>query len=99
LDQLREERNQIEGEIEGQTDYERTETFKSSGYKEMNERLRRRIYEVREYIQKMTFENQKIEEGMIANQYREQEEEYVARRNMYYSPPAYEGKRQYTSNL
>lgn len=28
-------------------EYERTDTVKTSGYKEMNERLRRRIYEVR----------------------------------------------------
>lgn len=36
---------------------------------------------------------------MITNQYREKEEEYVSRRNVYYSPPSYEGRRQYTPNL
>lgn len=44
----------------------------------MNERLRRRIFEVREFIQKMTYENQRIEEGIISNQY--MEEEYQMRR-------------------
>jgi hypothetical protein len=44
LDELREERQQIENEIESQMTVEHTQTVKTSAYKEMNERLRRRIY-------------------------------------------------------
>lgn len=80
--------------------YEQTEVVQSSGVQEMNERLRRRIYEVREYIQKMTFENQKIEEGVISNQYLEREEEItLKRRDVQTHYPTYEGKRHLSSNL
>lgn len=54
LDMLRDEREHIESEIENSSVLE-TEIVKYSGYREMNERLRRRIFEVREFIQKMTF--------------------------------------------
>ena len=47
LDQLREEREHIESEIESSATVQTTEIIKSTGYREMNERLRRRIYEVR----------------------------------------------------
>ena len=43
LDMLREEREHIEAEIESSTVVE-TEVVKYSGYREMNERLRRRIF-------------------------------------------------------
>lgn len=91
LDQLREEREHIESEIESSTLVEQTEVVKSSGYREMNERLRRRIFEVREFIQKMTFENQRIEEGIISNQYIE--EDYQLRRREAVQQPVYEGRR------
>jgi Skp family chaperone for outer membrane proteins len=47
LDQLREEREHIESEIESSATLQTTEIIKSTGYREMNERLRRRIHEVR----------------------------------------------------
>jgi hypothetical protein len=64
----------------------------------MNERLRRRIFEVREFIQKMTFENQRIEEGIISNQY--MEEEYYSRRREQPAPqqPVYEGRKLYNTS-
>jgi flagellar biosynthesis/type III secretory pathway chaperone len=99
LDQLREEREHIESEIESSSTVEQVEVVKSSGYREMNERLRRRIFEVREFIQKMTFENQRIEEGIISNQYIE--EEYQLRRREAPVPqqqPVYEGRRFYNTS-
>lgn len=54
LDRLRSEREEIEAQIEGSVVHYQTETIKYSGYREMNERLRRRIAEVNEYINKMT---------------------------------------------
>jgi hypothetical protein len=59
----------------------------------MNERLRRRIYEVREFIQKMTFENQRIEEGIISNQYMEEEYQLRRRSEAPVQQPVYEGRR------
>ena len=42
----------------------------------------------------MTFENQKIEEGIISHQYMQQEEEIMAkRRELQAHSPVYEGKR------
>lgn len=41
--------------------------MKNGSTREMNERLKRRIHEVREYIQKMTIENKKIEENLFYN--------------------------------
>lgn len=98
LDQLREEREHIESEIESSSTVDHTQVIKTSGYREMNERLRRRIFEVREFIQKMTFENQRIEEGVISNQY--MEEEYYSRRREQPLPqqPVYEGRKMYSTS-
>lgn len=97
LDQLREEREHIESEIEGSAVVEHTEV-RTSGYREMNERLRRRIFEVREYIQKMTYENQRIEEGIISNQYAEDEYQIRRREAPLPQPPVYEGRRYYNTS-
>lgn len=97
MDQLREERQHIEAEIESSSILESTE-IRMSGYREMNERLRRRIYEVREYIQKMTYENQRIEEGIISNQYVE-EEALIRRKEAVQAVPTYEGRRMNRTGL
>ena len=48
----------------------------------------------------MTFENQKIEEGLISSQYMQQEEEMLLRRKELQTQyPVYEGKRHTSPNL
>jgi hypothetical protein len=47
---------------------------------------------VREYIQKMTYENQRIEEGIISNQYIE-EEALIRRKEAVQVVPTYDGRR------
>jgi hypothetical protein len=58
----------------------------------MNDRLRKRIFEVREFIQKMTYENQKIEGGIISNEYTREEVEFQRTRREV-EQPVYEGRR------
>ena len=69
-----------------------SETNSGGSYSQMNERLRRRIYEIREYIQKMTYENQRIEEGIVSNQYMHHQEDYL-RRHKEMVTPLHEPKR------
>jgi hypothetical protein len=48
----------------------------------------------------MTFENQKIEEGIISNQYSQQEEDFHhKRREIYTQSPVYEGRKNYLTSF